>query len=335
MKLFITKDIDPILWTEFLKKHPNANIFQSPEIYEVYKTTKNYVPIVLSVVNENNEICGILMSVFIKEQSSILGKLSARSIIWGGPIVKDKNLKILDFLLNEYIKVIKNRVIYTQFRNLWAWDENELKVFAKNEFHFIEHLDIVHNLSLNPNEMMKKMHRGRRKNIRRAIKQEIEFEQIRTKEEFTEAIALIKNTYTKIKLPMPNDSLFHSAFILLFPKGLVKFFVAKYDSKIIGTRFVFCYNDLIYDWFSGASDLFMDKYPNDFLPWKIMEWGHFNGYRVFDFGGAGKPTEKYGVRDYKLRFGGELVNWGRFERVHNRALYSIGKTALKIFKHLN
>ena len=34
------------------------------------------------------------------------------------------------------------------------------------------------------------------------------------------------------------------------------------------------------------------------------------------FGGAGKPDKPYGVRDYKLKFGGQLVNWGRFEKVH-------------------
>jgi len=27
--------------------------------------------------------------------------------------------------------------------------------------------------------------------------------------------------------------------------------------------------------------------------------------------GAGKPSEKYGVRDFKAKFGGNLVNFGR------------------------
>jgi lipid II:glycine glycyltransferase (peptidoglycan interpeptide bridge formation enzyme) len=65
-----------------------------------------------------------------------------------------------------------------------------------------------------------------------------------------------------------------------------------------------------------------------------MEWGHNNGYEKFDFGGAGKPDEEYGVRDYKLKFGGELVNWGRFQKVHKPFLMRVGKLGFKIWQKL-
>ena len=48
--------------------------------------------------------------------------------------------------------------------------------------------------------------------------------------------------------------------------------------------------------------------------------------------GAGKPNEDYGVREFKSKFGGELVEFGRFERINNHFLYLIGKTGLKILK---
>jgi len=101
---------------------------------------------------------------------------------------------------------------------------------------------------------------------------------------------------------------------------------------MIGFRAVLCYKDLIYDWYAGSSDNNLDKYPNDFLPWKIMEWGHNNGYRIFDFGGAGKPGVPHGVRDYKLKFGGKLVEFGRFENIHNRLLLKIGKLSLLLYR---
>ena len=41
------------------------------------------------------------------------------------------------------------------------------------------------------------------------------------------------------------------------------------------------------------------------------------GKTIFDFGGAGKPVVHYGVRDYKMKFGGKLVNYGRLTLVHN------------------
>ena len=63
-----------------------------------------------------------------------------------------------------------------------------------------------------------------------------------------------------------------------------------------------------------------------------MEWGLNNGYSVLDFGGAGKPNEKYGVRDYKMKFGGELVNFGRYTKINNKSKMLLGKTGLKAIK---
>ena len=50
--------------------------------------------------------------------------------------------------------------------------------------------------------------------------------------------------------------------------------------------------------------------------------------------GAGKPNEKYGVRDFKAEFGGELVEYGRNLFIFNRLLYNVGKLGVKIMKKL-
>ena len=48
--------------------------------------------------------------------------------------------------------------------------------------------------------------------------------------------------------------------------------------------------------------------------------------------GAGKPDEGYGVRDFKARFGGTMVEEGRFIHVSHPVLYSIGKIGVKLLK---
>jgi len=48
--------------------------------------------------------------------------------------------------------------------------------------------------------------------------------------------------------------------------------------------------------------------------------------------GAGKPDEGYGVRDFKAKFGGELVEHGRFIHINQPVLYTIGKQAVKFLK---
>ena len=66
---------------EFVYNHPHGNIFQTPEIFDVYKKTKNYEPIFLAVANNSGEISGTLLAVIQKEYSGLLGNFTARSII--------------------------------------------------------------------------------------------------------------------------------------------------------------------------------------------------------------------------------------------------------------
>jgi lipid II:glycine glycyltransferase (peptidoglycan interpeptide bridge formation enzyme) len=50
--------------------------------------------------------------------------------------------------------------------------------------------------------------------------------------------------------------------------------------------------------------------------------------------GAGKPDEAYGVRDFKAKFGGKLVEHGRFLFVCKPLLYKIGILGVKILKKI-
>jgi serine/alanine adding enzyme len=66
-----------------------------------------------------------------------------------------------------------------------------------------------------------------------------------------------------------------------------------------------------------------------------LEWGVENGYRVYDFGGAGKPDEEYGVRDFKAKFGGKLVCYGRNVYVHSQVRLELSKLGYTIYRALS
>ena len=93
-----------------------------------------------------------------------------------------------------------------------------------------------------------------------------------------------------------------------------------------------CYRDTVYAWFGGSDENYYHVRPNDFLLWNVLLWSKANNFSIFDFGGAGKPNVPYGVRDYKIKYGGDLVNYGRFEIVHNKILMYIGRLAFKLYK---
>ena len=142
----------------------------------------------------------------------------------------------------------------------------------------------------------------------------------------------LKETYSNAKIPLVDISLFKAIVSELVPENMAKIWVVKYDNKMIGTIVTLIYKDTIYDWYAGSSRKYLKLCPNDVLPWTVIEWGSKNQYNIFDFGGAGKPTESYGVRDFKKQFGGKLVNFGRYEKIHSVSKSRIAEFGLKVYK---
>jgi lipid II:glycine glycyltransferase (peptidoglycan interpeptide bridge formation enzyme) len=65
-----------------------------------------------------------------------------------------------------------------------------------------------------------------------------------------------------------------------------------------------------------------------------MTWGHESGYRLLDFGGAGLPEEEYGPREFKRRFGGRLVNLGRYTIVHKPKMLKLIQNLYKVRRRI-
>ena len=52
--------------------------------------------------------------------------------------------------------------------------------------------------------------------------------------------------------------------------------------------------------------------------------------KKFNFMGAGKPDVPYGVRNFKSKFGGELVETPRYVIAHKPLFYAIGKFVMTL-----
>ena len=140
------KNIDTNKWSKFVENHPNGNVFQTPEMYEVYKNSKHWYPVIIIVEDGKKNIVGSLLMVIQSEHRGIVGKFSARSIVWGGPVVKDNTPSIADILIKEYINNVNDKVIYSQFRNLF--DLSYFKnIYMKYGFKYEDHLTILFDLT--------------------------------------------------------------------------------------------------------------------------------------------------------------------------------------------
>ena len=334
--LEITNSPDIKQWSEFVYNHPQGNIFQTPEMAEVYKRTKNYEPISLAVLDtKNDEILAVLQAVVIKEISRFLSTFSARSLIQGGPlfIENEKGIEALKVLMEHYDKIAQKKALYTQIRTMWDMS-NISSFFNSIGYEYEEHLNFLIDLNRPEEEIWRDIHKSRRKGINRAFNRGVVIEEVRDEKFIPIFYGIVKQTYKNAKIPLADISLMESAFELLVPKNMATFYMAKYRDIYVGARAVLCYRGLIYDWYAGALSDYLSLYVNEALVWYILKEGADSEYHTFNFGGAGSPYKEYGVREFKRRFGGKLVNFGRYTKVYSPVKMKIAEEGFSIYRKL-
>jgi len=320
-------------WSMFVKSHPNGNIFQTPEMFQIYLNTSKFRPFAILVVNQYENIVGCLLSVIQQQYKGILGVFSARSIINGGPLVEDNNLKIMEFALKEYNNIIKNKAIFSQFRNGYnLLDLNEC--FQINGYIFSSHLNYIIDLSKGQDLVWKDIHEGRKNKIKKALKSGLTVDVLDdniTINHIDEGYNIIKKVYDKADLPLADKELLVNA----VKSNQIVLFLVKYEGIIIGCRFAFKYDKNLYGWYAGSYTQYYSFFPNDLLIWETLKWGIENGFTSFDYGGAGSPNKHYGVRNFKSQTGGTLVNYGRYEKIHKPGLNFFARIGFKIWQLFN
>jgi serine/alanine adding enzyme len=322
------ESIDKNKWSEFVNTHPTGSVFQTPEMYEVYNSAVYYTPIIVVCIDESNAVCGLILSVIQKEYRGLLGKLSSRSIIWGAPLIKENDKIIFDLLMNEYDKIAGNKAVYTQIRNLWDTEIFKAE-FERRGYIYEDHLDILVDLNKSEDTLWSEVYARRRSQINKSERKGVIIKIFNDTEFIEKSYNILKEVYKRAKLPLPGKDYFVSANRFLGGPGFLKFFGAFYEERLIGVMYLLCYNDRTYEWYIGSYLDYMRIHPNDLIIWEIFKWSKENGYKIFDFGGAGRPDREYGVREYKKKFGGTTINLGRYQKTHSRLLMYI---AIKGFK---
>lgn len=318
---------------EFVKVHPDATFFQSPRFFTSCQSTPLLEPSYFVAYDDSGHLVGILLA-FRQVQYRFfpLNFLSSRYIIWGGPLVANNDTLVYRGLYKEYTQNA-SPAIYTQVRNLSDHSHN-VDWMMQMGYTYEAHLDIVVDLKKSEDQLWKEVHTKRRNEIRRAIQEGTSFEIRSDEEALKNCYGILEEVYHRAKLPLPSKHHFQALLENSSGSEGLKLFVANYEGKIIGCMLCLAYGTTLFDYYAGAYREYYNKYPNDLVPWEVFRWGKQNGFTRFAFGGAGKPNVPYGVRDYKKKFGGEFVNYGRFEKIHYPGLFKLILPAFKLWKML-
>jgi len=314
----IVRKLDERLWREFVQNHPDSQIFHTPEMFQVFARTQGYQPAVWAAVEKDGRVLALLLPVEITLMRGLARRFTSRAVVYGSVLCAsgDPARQALGALLQAYQREVKGRLLFTELRN--TTDLTDLQpTLNSSGFIHQEHLNYLLDLKRTPDEIWQSIRSNARRNINKARKSEIVIEQVNSADQVAMAYKLLRDTYERLQVPLAHATLFQSAFEILTPAGMLRMLVARLKDTPVGVMTLLLHKGIVLYWYTGVLREYASFRPNDLLVWHALEWGSQNGFSVFDFGGAGKPDEEYGVRDFKAKFGGQLVNYGRNVCVHS------------------
>ncbi|MBE0679024.1 MAG: peptidoglycan bridge formation glycyltransferase FemA/FemB family protein [Bacteroidales bacterium] len=318
-------------WMNFLAGNQHATPFQSFSFFRLFNSVEQLTADAFAI-SENGKIKALAV-VTIQKETGLKSLFSRRAIIYGGPLVDETCPQAIDALLNAININLSSWTIYLETRNLS--DYSLLKdVFSRNGYEYVPYLNYIVDTG-NADLMIQNISKSRLRQIKKAQRQSVKCLEAQNEDEVMLFYLMLKDFYKKkIKKPLPGEDFF----INFFRQGLGKYLLVWHEEDLIGGILCpFLPGKVLYEFYiCGRDDKFRELYPSAIVTWSALEYASRNNYQCFDFMGAGKPDEQYGVRDFKSRFGGRQVEYGRFLMVRKPVLYYIGKSALqlkrKIFK---
>ncbi len=298
-------------WRRFVAAHPQGNVFHTPEMMRVFDRAVNQRADLWAVV-EGGEVLALLPLVQVTLSRWLRG-LTTRAIGYGGllSVAGARGEEAVSLLLRTYTREAERAVLFTELRHLA--DTAALQpTLQRCGFAYEEHLDYLIDLARPPEEILQAIGRRTRKHIRRGLRRgRVRVAEVREREELGRWYALLRRTYRTAGVPLADRSLFEAAFDLLVGRRMARFTLAWVDEAAVACSVELMHKGTVYGWYGGVDRAYRALNPNELLTWEILKWGAEQGYRRYDFGGAGRPGERYGVRDFKAKFGGELVCYGR------------------------
>lgn len=306
-----------------------TNWFQTDECLNFYKSLSFVEPFECSV-SRDGVVKGRIVGYLQKDGGHVKQFLSRRAIINGGPMLADDITEDeLRELLQSCYNALKGKAIYVETRNFDGYAEFQ-PIFEDcgwtYEPHYNFHIDTSSLETVEAN-----LGKSRKRDIRTSLRDGATIGEAESPDETKALYGILSNLYsTKVKTPLFPIEFFEKLY--LSPWG--KVFVVRYEDRIVGGTMCVCGGDTVYEWFACGEDGFSKSvFPSTLATYAGIKYAAENGFKRFDMMGAGAPGDGgYGVREFKAKFGGELVEHGRFKYVLNKPLYALGTLAVRIMR---
>lgn len=303
-------------------------------MYDLFAATPRFRPVIVASMDANGALNGILLGVNIREMRGPLGFFSSRVVVYGGPLLRvreEEEEEIADMLLRKLITETRRESLFIQFRNFYDM-RTLLNVFDRNGFEYHERLNLLVDTG-SAEEVKKNMSGSKWRQVQKGLRAGARIIEPENTGQLREFYNILHTLYKyKVRKPLPPWRFFRDFMEAGNGRKPGIILLVEYKGKIIGG--ILCPitpGRTIYEWYvCGLDQKYKSVYPSVLATWAAIDYALKNNIPEFDFMGVGLPDKDYGVRVFKTKFGGKMVNYGRFARINNQSLYSLAELGYNV-----
>lgn len=323
--------VDGKQWEQLMLTSQKRSFFQTRGCYELYAANSPVMEAFCFAVEENGLLKGVIVGYIQKDGGRLKQFFTRRAIINGGPLLADDiTEEELSVLLSGVKRELHDKAIFIEIRNYFDYS-NWNSTFSKNGFIYKPHYDFIVNTET-IDIVHSNMGKSRKRDVNLSLKNGLSIIDSPTEQDIIDYYAILENLYrTKVKTPLYPRSFF----IQLRRSSFGKFILVKYNNEVMGGTVLVFDDRTVYEWFAcGKDGVYRNVFPSTVATYFSILYAAENNHERFDMMGAGTPGDGgYGVREFKAKFGGELVEPGRYLAVIKPLLYQMGKMVVTLLRH--
>lgn len=360
-------EIDHEQWSTLVETSATGTWFQTPEAYDFFASMPElFLPFVVAIAKDSSlseaqhsitpslheqVLRAVCVGYVTKEKNPIKQFFTRRAIVIGGPALADDTtdeevaalLSVLKSTLLAGRDGVGSCPIYIETRNFNDYSRWR-NAFETAGFSYQPHLNF-HVDCTDAEAMWKRMSENRKRQIKKVsavtplndaakLPNDVptELNDAVTEADIIEWYAILAELYrTKVKTPLWPVEFFLEA----YRQGVGKYMLVRHEEKIIGGSMVVTDGKAVYEWFEcGLNAEYKEQYPSVMATYTGMQYANAHHISLYDMMGAGEPNKPYGVRDFKVEFGGKLIEQGRSIHIAEPILYRIGAIGVGILKRI-
>lgn len=299
------------------------NVFQTVEWMRLFEHEKGTKVVLFALYSDSSLLLVQPLSI-TRYYRHLPGKFASYAVAWREPwraddIADEEAIEAFRLMTEEIEKYCKKRALYIEYRHFF---ENNIYASTFNSqlstLNFqLPWYNIYREFEAGE-DVAEKMKRDKRRQLKQSFEAGVEVVLEPTREQIVEWYGLLKRLYRRIHRPLPSVDVF----LRLNKSGIGRLFVVTHRGRVISgsamlfhSSFFTPNSSLFYEWYRASTEERIEGiYSSVVSTWQSLQLVADMGGGKFDFMGAGPQNKEYGVRQFKLEFGGELTSEYRYRK---------------------